>query len=254
MQFFQKNLRCFAAIAAVAMLSACATDGSNVVKDTQTLTRSTENMTPEQLELYRLQQKGAEIRLLAGGIGAVAGFFLSRVACRQRSGVQKTICTAGVTGAVALAAYNGGAYLAAKREDAEANRDDLESSLAAANSTVDYYQERVDAAEKVTAQHQKRIRELNQGYQAGTVMKAAYAAELEEMRADRDAIASFVEQSAGDIEFMEKEIKYRRQGGENTRDLEAKRDELQQRNIALSAELRELDAAFGSAPADVVNV
>ncbi len=249
-----KQRHLIGALLASSLVAGCATDGNNIVTDAGSITRSTENLSADQRKLVELEKKGAEIRLIAGGIGLAAGYFLSRLACdKKEEGLKKTLCVAGITGGTALAAYNGGAYLAAKREDAEQNRDNLESSLAAANEAVAYYEERVTVAQKVTSQHRKRISELNRSYRSQSILKEAYVAEYDEMRRDRSAIKSFVDQSQGDVDFMQREIDARVQGGVSAASLIERRNRLISRNAELTEQLNELDAALSSAPDEVRN-
>ena len=229
-----------AVLAGSLVLSGCA---NNPISDAMLLSEDPEPWwSEEQVELLEKSQESAEIRLAAGGVGAVVGAGLSLAFCED------IICNLAVTAAFTTLAYAGGAYVASKREYAEAEQSELRNSLDGAESAVAFYEERVALSQKVVDQHDSKIAALNQQDLSDAATREEYERQYQDLLTDRARIEAFADQVEGDIAFMEREMEVRRQGGEDVTALENKRDTLQDTNKELRDQVAELDRIRDSVP------
>ncbi len=173
---------------------------------------------------------GCGIALLAGGNGG-------------------DCAAAGVGGAAVGAAggYIAGKMVQKEQKDYASREAYLADVIDAADTEIAENRRAADAAQRVTAQHERRIDQLNAQYAQKKISKKDYRDEVAEMSIDRDAIALAVETNQQKIAEMEDLID---QGGRSSdlRALRDRRDALDEENRALERQLEEMVALLSSTP------
>ncbi|MCI4662055.1 MAG: hypothetical protein MRY63_09580 [Neomegalonema sp.] len=239
-------------LAAVLLVTLALSGCASVREDADLLAgRDTSTMTPAQQKLYEFSRESAKIRASAAAAGAVLGAGIGLAACHDKKDATKVLCTLGGLVVGATAGYQGGKYIAQRREEAKAGRDDLEASIRAANASIDNYSERAALARQIADEHSQQIKTMNAQYRNNTALKTRYVQQLRDLKADRAAIAAFSKDLEGDLKFLEDEIASYEGRGENVATLRSKKRALERQNDALQAQLDALDRAFASAPSDV---
>lgn len=227
-------------VAGSLMISGCA---SNPFSDAELLSREPEPWwSEEQIELLKMSQESAEIRLLAGGAGAAVGVGLSLAFCDD------FVCTLAVTTVFTTLGYAGGAYVASKRELADEEQSEMRNSLAGAESAVAFYQKRVDLAQEVVGHHEERVAALNKQALDDEATRQAYEREYEDLVSDRAQILAFADQVQGDIDFMDEELRIRGDSGEHVTGLTKQKEALVSINADLRAQVAQLDQIIGTIP------
>ncbi len=162
-------------------------------------------------------------------------------------------CAAAGVGGAALGAAGG--YVAGKMVQGEqrdyATREAyLADVIAAADVEIRENRAAAQAAKSVTAQHQRRIDQLNEQYAQKKISASEYRSEVSEMQVDRDAIALAVEMNRLKIAEMERLID---EGGSasDMRKLRERRDQLAEENRALQQQLEQMTALLASTPSTV---
>jgi len=159
-------------------------------------------------------------------------------------------CAAAGIGGAALGAAGG--YVAGKLVQKEqrdyANREAyLADVIDAADREIAENRKAAEAARRVTAQHQRRIDQLNAQYAAKKISQSAYRQEVAEMSVDRDAIALAVETNRQKIAELEQLIA---EGGSSSdlNQLRDRRDRLEQENWELQEQLEQMADLLASTP------
>lgn len=227
------------------ILAACSNPVSDVKAVFQEIpTEPTPGMSPEQFQLTQLAAESARIRGQGLLGGAAAGGIISALVCQG-----EFRCIVPVTAGGATIGYAAGYYLAQKKEDAEREQTGIQASIQGAKGSLDFYEERAVAAEKVVSQNRRRIAEMNRGAVSSETGLAAYRQEYETMRDDRTRIAAMSSQLSSDINFMTAEINARGTfKNENTTELEAQREALRRINQRMEAQLAAMDEALEQVP------
>lgn len=176
---------------------------------------------------------GCGIALLAGGDGG-------------------DCAAAGVGGAAIGAAggYVAGKMVQKEQKDYASREAYLADVIDAADREIAENRRAADAAQRVTAQHERRIAQLNAQYAQKKISRRDYSEEVAEMSVDRDAIALAVETNRQKIAELQDLIE---EGGSasDLRALRERRDALDEENRALERQLEEMVALLSSTPSEV---
>ncbi|MEL6336792.1 MAG: hypothetical protein AAFQ88_09110 [Pseudomonadota bacterium] len=239
--------RLIAAVAALSLLGACATDQSgNIVNPISDIRNVTSD---NQSELGSLSREYSETRLEGLAVGCGVGVGLGILAGVLIGGGEGAAVGTGIAALGCAAGYGAGAFVANQDADAQLTFEALDADIAEATERANHYQRAASTANRVVTENEVKIAQLNQQYRANTLTAEAYEAQIAPMAQDIEHLNELIEQTDQTIEGLESSSDAYVRSGINPAELERQQARLEQERLALRRERDRLeDALLGLPP------